>query len=150
MRMSQIIKKIILVIIFLYLIFLGAGCYTIRETNYYADKNNYISVEGTVIDFAYSDDNTKLFICFSDLSYPFDDFTFILEGDNLKIVENNAILEKIEIGSRVSFTTAPKYFGDGYAMPIVAISINGESLLAFDEGYENLMELYGFWGKISS
>ena len=35
-----------------------------------------------------------------------------------------------------------KYFGDGYSMPIVSISVNGEVLLSFDEGFENLMKLY--------
>ena len=39
----------------------------------------------------------------------------------------------------VVFITAPRHFGDGYVMPIVAISINGESLLDFNDGYANLM-----------
>ena len=40
----------------------------------------------------------------------------------------------------VSFMTAPRYFGDGYIMPIVEISVDGEELLSFEEGYENLLE----------
>lgn len=36
--------------------------------------------------------------------------------------------------------TAPRYFGDGYVMPIVAISVDGEQLLDYEEGYANFME----------
>ena len=36
--------------------------------------------------------------------------------------------------------TAPKCFGDGYVMPIVAVSVDGEVLLEFEEGFENFLE----------
>ena len=47
---------------------------------------------------------------------------------------------EIQLGTTVSFMTAPRYFGDGYIMPIVEISVDGEELLSFEEGYENLLE----------
>ena len=88
----------------------------------------------------YSDDHTVLYIAFSDMDRKLDDRTFKIVGKNLQTVEKNGIGDKIKIGDRVTFITAPKYFGDGYVMPIVAISANGESLLDFDEGFKNLMD----------
>lgn len=61
-------------------------------------------------------------------------------GKNLLIVRENKIDEKIEIGDRIEFITAPKYFGDGYVMPIAEITVNGEKLLAFEEGFPNFLD----------
>ena len=47
----------------------------------------------------------------------------------LRIAQDNGIDTKIKIGDQVEFITAPRYFYDGYIMPIVAISVNGECLL---------------------
>ena len=57
-----------------------------------------------------------------------------------EIVLQRGILQKVQLGTTVSFMTAPHYFGDGYIMPIVEISVDGEELLSFEEGYENLLE----------
>ena len=54
------------------------------------------------------------------------------------IVQNNGIEQKINVGDRVEFVSAPRYFGDGYVMPIVQISVDGEELLSFDTGFVNL------------
>ena len=58
------------------------------------------------------------------------------------MVLRNGILDKLETGDEITFVAAPEYFGDGYVVPIVAITVDGEELLSFDEGYENLMETY--------
>ncbi|HIV47949.1 MAG TPA: hypothetical protein H9749_09110, partial [Candidatus Acutalibacter stercorigallinarum] len=65
---------------------------------------------------------------------------FKIVGDNVQIVLENGISEKIKLGDTVEFVTAPRYFGDGYVMPIVAISVDGEQLLDYEEGYANFME----------
>ncbi len=116
------------------------SCLSIRYRIYYPVKDNYIEVSGVVIYMEYSDDHTVLYIAFSDMDRKLDDRTFEIVGENLRIVEKNGIDDKIKIGDRVTFVTAPKYFGDGYVMPIVAISANGESLLDFDEGFKNFMD----------
>ena len=116
------------------------SCLSIRYRIYYPVKDNYIEVSGVVIHMMYSDDHTVLYIAFSDMDRKLDDRTFEIVGENLRIVEKNGIDDKIKIGDRVTFVTAPKYFGDGYVMPIVAISANGESLLDFDEGFKNFMD----------
>lgn len=55
-------------------------------------------------------------------------------------MQKNNIDEQIKIGDTIQFVTAPKYFGDGYVMPIVAISVDGEVLLEFEEGYANFLK----------
>ena len=51
----------------------------------------------------------------------------------MQLVLKNGISEKIKLGDTVEFVTAPRYFGDGYVMPIVAISVEGEQLLDYEE-----------------
>ena len=116
------------------------SCISIRYRIYYPVKDNYIEVSGVVIYMKYNKDHTELHIAFSDMDRKLDDRSFEIVGENLRIVEKNGIDDKIKIGDRVTFVTAPKYFGDGYVMPIVAISANGESLLDFDEGFKNFMD----------
>lgn len=116
------------------------SCISIRYRIYYPVKDNYVEISGVVIYMEYSDDHTVLYIAFSDMDRKLDDCSFKIVGENLRIVEKNGIDDKIKIGDRVTFVTAPKYFGDGYVMPIVAISANGESLLDFDEGFKNFMD----------
>ena len=110
------------------------------KIRYYSEKENYISVTGIVQHIKYSEDSSELYIGFSELSPVLDDDCFKIVGNNLKIVQNSKIDEKLKIDDEISFITAPKYYGDGYVMPIVAITINGEELLEFDEGYENLID----------
>lgn len=116
------------------------SCLSIRYRIYYPVKDNYIEVSGVVIYMKYNKDHTELHIAFSDMDRKLDDRSFEIVGENLRTVEKNGLEDKIKIGDRVTFVTAPKYFGDGYVMPIVAISANGESLLDFDEGFKNFMD----------
>lgn len=116
------------------------SCISIRYRIYYPVKDNYVEISGVVIYMKYSDDHTVLYIAFSDMDRKLDDRSFKIVGENLRIVEKNGIDDKIKIGDSVTFVTAPKYFGDGYVMPIVAISANDESLLDFDEGFKNFMD----------
>ena len=83
---------------------------------------------------------TDYILGFSELSPTMDDVSFKLVGANREIVLQRGILQKIQLGTTVSFMTAPRYFGDGYIMPSVEISVDGEELLSFEEGYENLLE----------
>lgn len=111
---------------------------------YYYDKSNYLTAKGTVTYMKYNDEHDALYLSFSDdLSPQFDDISFKIIGKNLPVVKENGIDQKVVVGSQISFITAPKYFGDGYIMPIVAITVDGEELLSFDEGYENLLEWLG-------
>ena len=135
------IQKLIMLITTAYvmLVFLYS-CDSPRKIKYYSQKENYISVTGTVSTITYNQDSTALYIDLCELSPVLDDTCFKIVGKNLEIVQTNKIDDKLKIGEQITFITAPKYFGDGYVMPIVAISINGENLLNFEEGYENLLD----------
>ena len=54
-------------------------------------------------------------------------------------LKKSSIILKLKTDEQITFITAPKYFGDGYVMPMVAISIGEENLLEFEDGYENLL-----------
>lgn len=95
---------------------------------------------GTVTHISYNEDNTALYFGLSELVPQFDDDNFKITGDNLLIVQERGIDRKIKIGDKIRFITAPKYFGDGYVMPIVALSVNEEELLGFEDGFANLMK----------
>ena len=117
--------------------------YESQEFKYYSDKDNYVNVRGVVDDFSYDEDKKSLFINFTDLVSEDDFFeTFKITGKNLDIVESKDIKNKMEKGSQIEFISAPRMFGDGYIYPIVSITINGETLLDFDEGVENLLKTY--------
>ena len=134
------IKRILLTCVCICVVLLlCCSCYSSEEYLYYSQKENYIEVEGTVSYIKYNEDSTALYIGFSKLSTALDDSCFKIVGDNLKIVKDNNIDDKLTEGEQISFVTAPKYFGDGYVMPIVSLTINGEILLEFDEGYTNFL-----------
>lgn len=116
------------------------SCNSSGTIEYYSQKENYISVTGTVSSIKYNEEATALYIDFSELSPILDDTCFKIVGENLEIVKANRIDDKLKIGEQITFVTAPKYFGDGYVMPIVAISISGENMLDFEEGYKNLID----------
>lgn len=138
--MKKSIRAGILIIsLFVCIVCFLSACSSQQE-RYYSIKDNYVTVVGTLKFINYSDTNDVLYLAFSNISSPFSDDCFKIVGDNLIIVQNNGFDEKIEIGDTIEFVSAPKYFGDGYVMPIVALSANGEDFLIFDEGYCNLME----------
>ena len=106
----------------------------------FINANRFVSVTGTVSHVKYKEDSTALYIAFSEISPVLDDKNFKIVGENLEIVKTNKIGDKLKIGEQMTFITAPRYFGDGYVMPIVAISINGETLLDFEVGHKNLLD----------
>ena len=116
------------------------SCSTQKERSYYADKNNYITATGTVVHVKYNQEQDALYLAFEDLDYPFSDPNFKIIGKNLEIVQNNGIDEILQLGDTVSFTAAPKYFGAGYVIPLVEVSVAGQTLLSFDDGFHNLQK----------
>lgn len=133
-------KKAVLVLSVLCLLAFSASCTSAKMRDYYSQKDNYISATGIVTYISYNEDKTALYLGFSELSQQFDDNSFKIVGDNLQIVQQNGIDEKIKIGDKVDFITAARYFGDGYVMPIVGLYVDEEELLGFEDGYSNLLK----------
>lgn len=127
-------------IIFMLLAFmLLPSCGEKDKYDYYADRENYISVTGTVSFVNHSEDGTVLYLEFENLSVPLSDNCFKVVGDNLSILGATVDGATLEIGDDLTFITAPRYFGDGYVMPIVSIKRGEIVLMEFDEGVDNLL-----------
>ena len=114
----------------------------LQEMNYYRHKEYYITAVGTIDRIRYDEKNTRVILDFSEILpemfYP----SFDIVGESFLLVQSRGIEEKLKLGDQVEIVTAPGAFSYGYVRPIVAISINGESLLDFDEGYANLIRWY--------
>ena len=140
-NVSNFTKTVVMVVLLLALVGCGGVAKSV-EKEYYMDINNYITEEAVVDTINYDKKLEYIGIRLSEISDAYQGERFIIEGENLDIVLANGILEKIEPNSVVEFTSAPAFFGNGYLMPIVQLSVNGETLLSFEEGYANLLELY--------
>ena len=121
-------------------VFLFSSCNKMIKLDYYSKEENYITARGTLVHIQYSDDFSVLYLGFSDLDPVFADTAFKIVGDNLNIARKNGIDEKLEMDKTVEFITAPRYWGDGFVYPIVAITVEGETLLEFEEGFPNFLE----------
>lgn len=140
---NMIIKKSLFLLAICSLFSLNActGALFVRQKlTYYSDKSVYISSKGTVTYIGYNEERSVLYFSFSELQGPYSDNTFKIVGDNLGIAQKRGIDTKISVGDQIEFLSAPRYFGDGYVMPIVELSANGDKLLDFEEGYSNLLK----------
>ena len=114
-----------------------AGC---QSEDYYADESNYITAVGTVCHIRYTDDGEELYLGISGLGSEFADVNFRIIGDGLTAAQGRGIDGKLQIGDEVTFISAPSYFGDGYVVPIAALTVHGETLVEFDEGFESIRQ----------
>ena len=138
--MKKIFLKIgVAISCILVLVFLFVACDKPRMRAYYSEKESYITVTGTLVHISNTEE--ALYLGFSDISEGFSyTETFKIVGENLTVVKQNGIDEKLEIGKTMEFVTAPGCWGDGYVYPMVEISVDGETLLDFEEGFENFLE----------
>lgn len=140
MKKRILVKRIAIVIFLLCLLVFSTSCTAQKMKDYYSQESNYINATGIVTHISYNEDRSALYLGFSELNPQFDDNSFKIVGDNLPIVQQNGIDQKIKIGDQVDFVTATRYFGDGYIMPIVEISVKEEKLLNFEDGFPNLLK----------
>lgn len=125
-------KRIIAIILLLLCL---AGC---QSEDYYADESNYITAVGTVCHIRYTDDGEELYLGISGLGSEFADVNFRIIGASLTAAQGRGIDGKLQIGDEVTFISAPSYFGDGYVVPIAALTTHGETLVEFDEGFDSI------------
>lgn len=136
------IKKYKLLSLVLIALFLFVGCSKMHEKKYYTDINNFITDEAVVDNIIYNEEEGYIVLWLSEIDEAYQCSDFIIEGKNVDLVLENGILDKIEIGDAITYTSAPRIFGNGDFMPIIEISASGEELLNVDDGYKNLMDLY--------
>ena len=113
-----------------------------REKAYYKERSNYITEEAVVEQISFDEELHRLYFTLSGINEKYQDDFFKVQGDSVDILLNHDILNQIKPGSVITYTSAPHYFGDGYCMPIVEVHYDGEEFLSFEDGYNNLMELY--------
>lgn len=129
----------IAIVLTLISLLLFASCDSKKKYNYYADKDNYISVVGTVSYIKQSEDAAILYLEFDNMSVQLSDNFFKVVGDNYIILQECMMSSGIHLGDQLEFVTAPRYFGDGYVMPIVSICREETVLLELQDGVENLL-----------
>ena len=132
--------KVVLVSFLILFAVLLSACQAIQMREYYSEKGNYITATGTVSHISIDEEKRILYIDFSELSPSFDDTCFKIVGSNFVILRQKGIVDSLRKGDTIEFVSAPRYFGDGYIMPIVSISIAGECVLEFEEGLTNFLE----------
>ena len=136
-------RKIILILVSLGLsVVILLLSYTPREYFYYKDTSNYTELTGDIDSVKYYEDGDVIvtFATLSEkLSVPVERlaFSFLLNKGNEE--EMNAVRDVLQVGNAIAFITAPRYFGDGYNVPIVSISFNGKEIVTFDDGYSRLV-----------
>ncbi len=133
-------NKILLFLIICLLVLATTSCANTNteKIKYYSNEQNYIEITGTIDHVVFDDEQKVLYLGFSSLSQKTDDDCFKVVGDAYSIVMANK--EYIQIGVTATFVTAPKYYGDGYVMPIVSLSVDGRNILAYEDGFSSLLE----------
>ena len=121
-------------------VILFSSCTAKQELEYYSNPDNYITVVGTVTHIEYNEEMDSLYLGLQQIPSGFFDNSFKIVGKNLLIAQESGIDQRLKYGEQIEFISAPRYFGDGYVMPIVGLVIDDETLLAFDQGYHNWIE----------
>ena len=134
--------KKVYALLFLCCFFIITSCtnFSKKEKEYYSDKNNYVTVSGVIDHILFDEQNLTVYLGFSMMSEELDDNAFKIVGKNYSILNEVDAKNKLKLGEIVTFVTAPKYFGDGYVMPIVALNIENEVLLDFEIGFANFID----------
>ena len=140
MQFSQ--KALLGIFIILAILVSFTSCYSRYEKEYYSNIDNFVTSQAKIENIIYVEDDEYLVMWLSETDEVYTTKNFIVEGDNLKIVLENNILEKLKINDNIIFTSAPRIFGNGYFLPLVEIKFNDESILEFSDGYNNLMNSY--------
>ena len=117
--------------------------WTVREYNYYKDPTQFVELTAEV-DYIHWDTN-RLTIGMTDIPEGFSERTFKIEGEAYDAVLESGLKEQLTLGQRITFMSAPRYFGNGYVMPIVEISVDGVEYLSFEDGYPYLLNEYNFF-----
>lgn len=125
-------------IIFILLIVFLSGC-NISNQNLakkmiekYSDNQNYVTLTGEVIEI---NENNVVIKC-EELN------DYINYEDELcdYYIYSDQFIE-LQVGDEIQFTTVPFHFYNGHKLPIVELKIDGNTLLSFEEGKENLINL---------
>ena len=154
MKKSHILRKILYMFLCVLILIPIGACslielsYRTMEKSYYSDKNNFVEVTALCESLYLHESGPRYYINVKNMTYEktdsceFSDYSFVVNRLNSVILKEADIEKKITPGTTFKFVSAPRYFGDGYDCPIVAIEVDGEVLLDFETGYKNFMKKY--------
>lgn len=97
----------------------------------YSDNLNYITLVGEVIEC-----NDNHVIIESNELKPYLSY---VDGPMEYFIYADSFIE-LKVGEQIVFTTVPFHFYNGHELPIVELKLNGNTLLSFEKGKENLLE----------
>ena len=106
------IKKCKVLSLVLIALFLLVGCSKMHEKKYYEDINNFITDEAVVDNVIYNEEEGYIVLWLSEIDEAYQCSDFIIEGNNAALVLQNGILDKIKIGDVITYTSAPRIFGN--------------------------------------
>lgn len=132
---KQVLLKLFCTLLIVAISIISLSSCGLVKIDYYSNKENYIVVTGEVSRIFFDENQSTVYLNFSELNV-----SFQIVGKNALIVMERGILDRIKVGDSIEFITAPRYFGNGYSVPIVSITVGDEELLSFEEGYENYLE----------
>ena len=133
-------QKMCLVWIFIAMLAALAGCASTSEkAEYYSDSSNYVTAAGKLTYIRNDAEHDAVYLAIEDLTPAFSDPNFKIQGENYRLACERGLMEALEIGQTVTFQAAPKYFGDGYVIPIAGITVDGSIYLDFEDGKANII-----------
>ncbi len=97
----------------------------------YSDDQNYVTLTGEVIEFK---EHNVTIEC-----EELQDYISYQSKSCIYHIYSNHFIE-LSVGEQIEFTTVPWHFYNGHRLPIVELKIDGNILLSFEEGKENLIE----------
>lgn len=134
------IKKIFVLLMVCLLVVLLAGCHFYemhdkllakKMTEKYSDDQNYVTLVGEVIECNNNHVTIKSNGVKPNLSYVGGSIEYFIYADSFI---------ELKAGDQIEFTTVPYHFYNGHELPIVELKSNGNTLLSFEKGKENLLE----------
>ncbi len=125
------------ILIILFLVAFLSGCHLSNQIlannmlEKYSDDQNYVTLSGEIIEF---NENNAIIKCEELNEY----ISYQSELCDYYIYSNQMI--ELFVGDQIEFVTVPFHFYNGHKLPIVELKIDGNTLLTFEEGKENLIE----------
>ena len=97
----------------------------------YSNNQNYVALSGLIVEF---NENNVIINC-EELK------TYITYEDEIcdYYIYSERIID-LNVGDTIDFMTVPFHFYNGHKLPIVELKIRGKTLLAFDDGKNNLID----------
>ena len=108
-----------------------------RMIEKYSDNQNYVTLSGEIVEddeSVFLEENAVLIRCPEIRDY------IHYQGELCRYYIHTKEALDLKVGDQIDFVTVPFHFYNGHKLPIVELKLNGNTLLTFEEGKENLIE----------